>query len=90
MLPTVADAIDTVLTSYSSVQDHTLYHLGKTRDKTQHEIRKKESKTRFGSEQCVGKQTHLLEIFKDLNEQYAQLHADLFASMKENGMFLAY
>ena len=88
MLPTVVDAIDTALTSYSSVQDQKLYHLGKHRDKSQHEIRKKESKTIFGSEQRVGKQTHMLEIFKDLNEQYAQLHADLYASMKENGMFL--
>ena len=84
----LSDAIDTVLSSYSSVQDQKLYHLGKNRDKIHHEIRKKESKTRFGSEQCVGKQTHLLEIYKDTSEQYAQLHADLLASMKENGMYL--
>jgi hypothetical protein len=83
----IVKAADLCLDSFSLLQDRAFYQKSEKVSGNCHYGEIKRSIQHQSEDHHIGKQTHLMEIYAEMEQHFQQLNADLLSSTKENGMY---
>jgi hypothetical protein len=76
---------DLCFNSFSILQDRLFYHKKENREGSCHHGQLNKSTEHQYQDEHIVKQTHLMEIYAEMEQHFQQLNADLLSSTKENG-----
>jgi hypothetical protein len=83
----IVKTADLCFDSFSLLQDRVFYHKGENTIRNCHYEDIKRSLKHQSESHHMEKQTHLMEIYAEMEQHFQQLNADLLSSTKENGNF---
>lgn len=76
---------DACFINYSSFQDRVFYDKNMNRDIQCHKSEVSESRRHHMEGKTVIKQTHLMDIYVEMQKHFQTLNSDLLSTTKENG-----
>jgi hypothetical protein len=86
LMENVFKVADSLFVNYSSFQDRVFYNSNETRETHCHEGEIEKSKKQHSEGTVTNKQTHLMEIYVEMQKHFQTLNTDLLSTTKENGL----